>query len=413
MSKIKKLYTKAFTKYERGYIDDAIDVCEEIMSLNMKHRPSINLKGLLYYFKGDLQSASVLWKLNYEVNNDKVSKKYLDGLKEDEKIFSVYVSAIEYIRKNRFNDALDLLRKCKESDYNRINVDNNIATCYIKLGEYNKAVECVNRVLEIDVKNPIAIKNKKKLMKQGINKNFVKPRKSNLVFISVIVILLIGVGIASKDFVAKKIKNISKNDAIQENTLNKKNEKIKNKVIDKNITKVSVNEKFPSNALNKALESKDFNKIYLLANPWIGKKLDTNEKTILSRAEDILKDEGVKYFYNTGRECVESNDKWDMAIDNLTKAYDYGKDSYLYGHILFMLGVSYQNKQDVKDALKYYTEYDKKYPNENYIQEVLYRTTILYKNVDLNKAKEYGEKLLKNYPDCEYSNSKIKAIVSK
>ncbi|KEI04988.1 tetratricopeptide repeat protein [Clostridium botulinum] len=413
MSKIKKLYTKAFTKYERGYIDDAIDVCEEIMSLNMKHRPSINLKGLLYYFKGDLQSASALWKLNYEVNNDKVSKKYLDGLKEDEKIFSVYVSAIEYIRKNRFNDALDLLRKCKESDYNRINVDNNIATCYIKLGEYNKAVECVNRVLEIDVKNPIAIKNKKKLMKQGINKNFVKPRKSNLVFISVIVILLIGVGIASKDFVAKKIKNISKNDAIQENTLNKKNEKIKNKVIDKNITKVSVNEKFPSNALNKALESKDFNKIYLLANPWIGKKLDTNEKTILSRAEDILKDEGVKYFYNTGRECVESNDKWDMAIDNLTKAYDYGKDSYLYGHILFMLGVSYQNKQDVKDALKYYTEYDKKYPNENYIQEVLYRTTILYKNVDLNKAKEYGEKLLKNYPDCEYSNSKIKAIVSK
>nr|WP_307905907.1 tetratricopeptide repeat protein [Clostridium botulinum] len=51
-----------------------------------------------------------------------------------------------------------------------------------------------------------------------------------------------------------------------------------------------------------------------------------------------------------------------MAIDNLTKAYDYGKDSYLYGHILFMLGVSYQNKQDVKDALKYYTEYDKNIP---------------------------------------------------
>ncbi|AEB74950.1 tetratricopeptide repeat protein [Clostridium botulinum] len=413
MSKIKKLYTKAFTKYERGYIDDAIDVCEEIMSLNMKHRPSINLKGLLYYFKGDLQSASALWKLNYEVNNDKVSKKYLDGLKEDEKIFSVYVSAIEYMRKNRFNDALNLLRKCKESDYNRINVDNNIATCYIKLGEYNKAIECVNRVLEIDVKNPIAIKNKKKLMKQGINKNFVKPRKSNVVFISVIVILLIGVGIASKDFLVKKIKNISKNDARQENILNKKQQQIKNKVIDKNTTKININEKVPSGELNKALESKDFNKIYALAKPLKGKRLDTNEKTTLSRAEDILKDQGVKYFYNTGRECVEANDKWDMAIDNLTKAYDYGKDSYLYGHILFMLGVSYQNKQDVKEALKYYTEYDEKYPNENYIQEVLYRTAILYKNVDLNKAKEYGQKLLKNYPDCEYSNSKIKAIVSK
>src|SRR3712207_5657832 len=97
------------------------------------------------------------------------------------------------------------------------------------------------------------------------------------------------------------------------------------------------------------------------------------------------------------------------SIDNLKKAYDYGKDSYLYGHILFMLGVSYQNEKDVKNALKYYIEYDNKYPNENYIQEVLYRTTILYKNVDLNKAKEYGKKLLTNYPECEYSNSKIKA----
>ncbi|KEI18518.1 tetratricopeptide repeat protein [Clostridium haemolyticum] len=413
MSKIKKLYTKAFTKYERGYIDDAIDVCEEIISLNMKHRPSINLKGLLYYFKGDLQSASTLWKLNYEVNDDQVSKKYLEGLKEDEKIFSVYVSAIDHMRKNRFKDALYLLIRCKESDYNRINVDNNIATCYIKLGEYKKAVEYVNRVLEIDVKNSIAIKNKKKLIKQGIRKNFVKHNKSNLVCISAVLVLLIGVGIANKDFFVRNIKKIYINYAEEENILNSKPKQLKNKIIDKNATKVIVNEKFPIDELNKALEIKDFNKIYIIVRSWKNKKLDINEKTVFSKAEDILKDEGVKYFYNTGREYVEANNKWDVAIDNLKKAYDYGKDSYLYGHILFMLGVSYQNEKDVKNALKYYIEYDNKYPNENYIQEVLYRTTILYKNVDLNKAKEYGKKLLTNYPECEYSNSKIKAIVSK
>ena len=61
MNKAKKLYEKAMKKYENGYIDEAIDICEEIMSLSMKYKPAINLKGLLYYFKGDLKCYSEFW----------------------------------------------------------------------------------------------------------------------------------------------------------------------------------------------------------------------------------------------------------------------------------------------------------------------------------------------------------------
>lgn len=74
MEKSNKLYLKALNKYQSGYIDQAIDICEESISINMKNSASINLKGLLYYLKGDIDSAKALWKLNYEVNDDEVSK---------------------------------------------------------------------------------------------------------------------------------------------------------------------------------------------------------------------------------------------------------------------------------------------------------------------------------------------------
>ncbi|KEH96612.1 hypothetical protein Z962_07055 [Clostridium botulinum C/D str. BKT12695] len=428
MNKVKKLYEKAMRKYENGYIDEAIDICEEIMSLSMKYKPAINLKGLLYYFKGDLKSASALWKLNYEVNNDRVAKKYLEGLKEDEERFSMYSSAIKLIRRDEVNEALKILIKCKESDYNRINIDNNIAVCYLKLKEYDKAVSYINKVLEIDIKNITANNSKKKLKNKKTKTKF-DNRKSNkkLMLIPILIIILIAVvGVTVKRYKLNVKNIINKSNNISSNISNSKNSDFKKqkgnklnndslKKTDKMKNEENTKIQFKYEELSKAIDSKDFNKIYELLKPWRNKenKLDVKDKTLLVKGEDILKDEGVKCFYNTGRECLEANDKVDQAVANLQKAYDYGSDSYLYGHILFMLGVSYENKKDINNALKCYEEYEVKYPKENYIQEVLYRTAILYKNVDLNKSKEYAKKLIDNYPDCEYSNSKIKAILNK
>lgn len=415
MNRVKKLYDKAIKKYEDGYIDEAIDICEEIMSLSMKYKPAINLKGLLYYFKGDLKSALALWKLNYEVNNDKVSKKYLEGLKEDEKRFSMYVSAIKLIHNNEIDKALRMLIKCRESDYNRINVDNSIAICYLKLKQYDKVINYINRVLEIDIKNITAINNKKKLKNKETKFNNKKSNKK-VILISIIMILIIIVGVTLKiykinigNIVNKsnnKLNNISSNKTNNINS-NKSDTKINNKKQN--------GAKFKYEELSKAIDNKDFNKIYELSSYWQNKKdkLNIKDKTLLVKSEDILKDEGVKYFYNIGRKDLEANNKGYEAIYNFKRAYNYGSDSYLYGHILFMLGVSYQNEDDVNNALKCYEEYETKYPKENYIQEVLYRTAILYKDINLDKSKKYAKKLLESYPNCQYANSKIKDILNK
>ncbi|ABK62127.1 tetratricopeptide repeat protein [Clostridium novyi] len=427
MNKAKKLYEKAMKKYENGYIDEAIDICEEILSLSMKYKPAINLKGLLYYFKGDLKSSSALWKLNYEVNNDNVAKKYLDGLKDDEERFSMYASAIKLMRNGEIDEALKIFIKCKDSDYNRINVDNSIATCYLKLKQYDKSTRYINRVLEIDVKNITANNNKKKL-KNRKTKSDNKKSNKKVILIPIIMILVITViGITLKMYKGNianminkfnnKHNNISSNLANTNNKQKNSSESKKNssQKVDKVKNQENIKTEFKYKELSNAIDSKDFNKIYTLSKPWKDKKdkLNVKDKTLLVKSEDILKDDGVKHFYNTGREYLEANNKVEEAVSNLQKAYDYGSDSYLYGHILFMLGVSYQNKKDISNALKCYEEYEAKYSNENYIQEVLYRTAILYKDVNLNKSKEYAKKLMDNYPDCQYANSKIKDILNK
>src|SRR3712207_7014744 len=78
MIKSKKIYAKAIDKYSLGYINDALRLCEESISMDVNNAPAINLKGLLYYLKGDLTSAQNLWKMRSEEHTSELqSRQYL------------------------------------------------------------------------------------------------------------------------------------------------------------------------------------------------------------------------------------------------------------------------------------------------------------------------------------------------
>jgi tetratricopeptide (TPR) repeat protein len=129
-----KLYTKAINCYNEGYIEKSLEYCEKSISENLKNTSAINLKGLLYYLKGDLENAQALWKMNSQVNKDLVSKKYLEDSISDEEKKRYYQAALNCMKELKIKEALQLLEQCKDSDFNSINVSNSIAICYIKLG---------------------------------------------------------------------------------------------------------------------------------------------------------------------------------------------------------------------------------------------------------------------------------------
>lgn len=484
MDKARKLYIKALNKYEEGHIDKAIDICEEIISMDIKNRACINLKGLLYYFKGDLQSASSLWKLNYEVNDDEVAKKYLQGIKHDEERLSLYISAVGLLQQMKFNDALSLLMQCKESDYNCININNAIATCYMKLGRCEEAATYVNNALKLDKSNSVALENKKKLIKLGATRKETRRNRFKKIALLSLGIFLVVIFVFIEKPKLGKLENdkiitksnieMSKSDSIANNNVMdpvrdnpkdtkkgvetvkdsmesaKENTQIANeytkvteanikvaqnkqiesksttqraknkeapskdgKNIDENTNpKSELDENFSYKNIEKYLYNKDFDKLHEYVVKWKDANLDINNRSMIDRSEEILKKEGVKYFYSKGRDYLKISADYDKSISYLSKAYIYGKDTYLGQHIIYLIGVAYESKNDAQKAISYYTEYDGNFSNGIYIKEVLYRLTLLYRDIDLNKAKQYGGKLIQNYPSSEYSNSIIKSIIN-
>ena len=153
MDKNRKLYQKAMEAYNDAKLDKASKYVQLSLDENPKDPASLNLKGLLMYLRGELDGAQQIWKLNFKINNDGVSKKYLENIEEDRKLFRIYIEALSYSRSHDYIKAIELLEHAKQSDFNMINVNNLLAECYFKQGQYILADNALREVLKVDSKN--------------------------------------------------------------------------------------------------------------------------------------------------------------------------------------------------------------------------------------------------------------------
>ncbi len=127
-----ELYNKAVKYHDEGNLDKAIDVCEKAMLENLKNAAILNLKGLIFYQKGELDEAITVWNINREFNDNDMAKSYIrDSISDREKI-SLYEEAESAIKKLSIDKAIELLNKCAESDFNTIKVNTALGLCYYK-----------------------------------------------------------------------------------------------------------------------------------------------------------------------------------------------------------------------------------------------------------------------------------------
>ena len=426
MDKASKFYEKALKEYYKANIDKSFEFCERSISESLKNPAALNLKGLLLYLKGDLEGAKGIWLLNKDFNKDKVSKKYLEVTEKDEKRKLFYDSAINLIKEMRIKEAIGLLRDCEESDFNSINVGNALAICLIRQGKYNEAEVYINKVLSIDNKNNSALENRKMLIEYGGIKKGIQAKKVVLYlsfFLLVLVLIYMGI---SKYSGEKKKDNIGINQittsqdskARNDEELPQKSEygKEQNKeVVEKKEdyrNGFMEREVFPYDTLKNALARKDYSLIYDIAEKWKEKDVEISDKNFLSSAEELLKSEGVGYFYSIGLRKINEKNYSEASIE-LLKAYSLGINSYLYPHIIYMLGFSYEKLGEAERAIKYYESYINNYSSGNYIETVLYNTALLYENINLEKAKIYAKEIADRYPNSMYNNSRIGQILNR
>lgn len=408
-----RLYNKAVKLYNEGYIDKALEYCEKSISDNLKNRSAINFKGLLYYFKGELKSAEALWKMNFQVNRDLISKKYLEDSNNDKNKILIYRAANIAINELKFKEALNLLQRCKDSDFNNINVNNSMAICYIKQGEYSSAAKYIEEVIKIDRKNVIAANNRKELKNIHIVKRKYKIKYVNVSIACMILFMIIGLtSFTIKNII--KVKNPIKKNIVLESVKTPPsniNQEVSNKK-DSPLNDVKNNKKvFPSEEFNKATVEKDYEKLYSMANEWKDKELNVSDKELLNKGLELLQTQGIEYLYEQGRKALKIND-YKTSEKYFSMTYNYGKEYYLYQDILYMLGYSYKNDGQIDNCLKFYKEYDEKFPKGTYEVIILYDMSLIYKSVDINLSKNYASRLATQYPKTIYNNNIIKNILN-
>jgi tetratricopeptide (TPR) repeat protein len=418
MEKHIKLYMKAISSYQNGYIDKALEYCEMSIALNLKNPSALNLKGLLLYLKGDLEGASGLWSLNKDVNKDPVSKKYLQDIKEEVKRQKVYEKASELIKEVHIKEALTLLEICSESDFNALNVNNSISICLMRQGKYEEALKYIEKVLSIDKNNKIAQENKKLLIEYGaIKKPFNLRKFGGIVSIMGLLIIVLYAGLEYKAIIFNRTspeENKPKIDTLDSNlsiSVNKSNEI--NKEENKSSNASNNIESFPRDMLTEAIEKKQYETVYSYYLKWKDVNMSINDKTLLKSGENLLKTEGVEFLYNMGYENMYHTGDVTKALDYYIKAYSLGKEHYLYKHIVFMLGAAYEKKGDIENAIIKYEEYYSNFKNEAYFPTVLYNLMMINRNLNIEKAKKYANEIAVNYPKSIYNNSNVWDLMNK
>lgn len=412
-NKSKKLYFKALELINEGYIDKALDYCEKSISFDLRNSSAINLKGLLYYLKGDLISAKKLWKMNYSRNKDEIAHRYLDGLKFDEKLLKKYAEAVSLKKRSRIRESIELFKQCEESDFNSINVGNNMSECYLKLGKYPDALEYNNKVMAIDKGNECA-KNIRKILSK---KKVVKRDRKKICKIAIGIILIISVFTSTlvltfnSEFKNKYLGNIKLKKEPKKVTSKKQVPQNKPKKVENKSIKKESNLKFNSDEAKESLNKKDYDKLYTIYSYWKDKNLNINDKSILIKVEDVLKKEGIQYMYNSALNLAKDN-KLKESNECLLKAYSFGYINYLYPHIIYLLATNYEAMENISEAIKYYEQYDNKFNKDNYGEVVLYKLCILYEKIDNNKSKNYATRLINRYPNSIYNNSNVKRILN-
>lgn len=438
MDKSGKIYVKAMNKYNDGYIDKALELCEKSISINITNAAALNLKGILHYLKGDLDSAKKMWNISYKRNKDEVSKKYLrDAIRDKEKL-QLYVNALELIKQLNISGALEILKQCETSHFNFINVNNNISLCYIKQGEYDKALQYINEVLKVDKKNTQAIMNRKTLIEYGNLKEEINYKRIFIITASIFLmtsILFLGktymhnakdLSIAGIKKIQSGIDRVKGKDKEETKSLEnieikkleevKKDTEVEKQDTSKNEVKPLENKqqeasKFPEELFKESIKNNNMEQIIEYVNQWQNVNLEMNQKLLVIRGQEIIKSDGVKYFYEKGTSYINDN-KFIEAQKYLLYALPYSKDSYLQEHIIYMLALSYKASSDFENAVKYYELSLKQFPNGSYAQEVLYNLILINKDVDISKAKSYAQTLVKQFPRSQYNNTIVKNILN-
>ena len=418
--KAKKAYNKAMDYYEKGKINKALEICEDVLLEGLDNPAVLNFKGLLLYQKGNLNEAIIAWKINGDLNNDDIAKNYIKDSIADKKRIDLYREGEQALKQLKIDKALELFNRCAESDFNTIKVNTAIGICYQKKGDFYRAKEYVDKALRIDTNAITAKIIEKELKEEGVYSDNKSSSKGFLIAItSLFIVFAIAAGgylvfskFKNKDLTIN-IKEAKSNEVLEEKrstTEDTKEPEVKNDTTSEEITKEeSKSISFDKEKLKVLMANNDLDGVYEQLKNVKKESISNEDLTVYKKAIDLMKNQGIAKFYEYGLWYFNQNNYSDARI-SFDKAYTYCEESSIKEHILFYRASNSLRESNIQIALVQYEEYYKQYPKGVYVQETLYELALLNKTVDKEKSKSYANSLINNFPGSIYINDNITSI---
>ena len=129
----------------------------------------------------------------------------------------------------------------------------------------------------------------------------------------------------------------------------------------------------------------------------------------IEEVKSFSSEEIEEYYIRASTYFADGN--YAEARNNLDKVIKQSVGNYLNDDILFLLASTYEKLEDINNSIKYFEEYISLYEKGNYIQEVYYKLALQYKSINIEKSKQYANKLRDNYPESIYNNNNIDSIL--
>lgn len=426
--KARKAYDKAMDCYEKGKINKALDICEEALSEGLDNTTILNFKGLLLYQKGNLNEAITVWRINEELNNNDIARNYIKDAIADEKRLELYKKGEQAIKQLKVDEALQLFKRCAESDFNAIKVNTGIAMCYQKKGDLYKAKEYIDKALSIDENATTAKIINKELKENGVYLDSKNSSRGLLIGITILVVFFAiaaggysviykfkGVNLGAGIDQTKNDNAVEENSALPKNKTSEEEDKIEVILEDSNKEKTKEESKNPNmdrEKLKALISSNDLYGVYEQLTSVKEESLSGEEAEVYKQGVDLMKNQGVARFYEDGLSYFNASD-YSNARVILDKAYKYSEGSSLKEHILFYRASNSSKILDDKVTVAQYEEYCNQYPKGVYAEEALYELALLSNPLDKEKSKNYANLLVNNFPNSIYVNDKIMNILER
>ena len=397
--KAQKAYDKAMDYYEKGKINKALEICEEILSEGLDNAPVLNFKGLLLYQKGSLSEAVTVWRINQDINNDEIAGNYIKDSEADKNRLDLYKQGEKALNQLNIDKALEVFNRCAESDFNAIKVNTGIGMCYQKKGDFYRAKEYIDKALRIDESAVAAKIIDKELKENGVYSESSNSSKGALIVITSLVV--IAALTAGGYLVMTKFKNKDgEQEKIQEVQADNLEGTVKGEDQNKNLN---------AEKLKSLVAANDFDGIYEELKNVKTESVSSQDSEIYNKAVKLMENEGATKFYDYGLWYFNQGNYKDAGI-SLDKAYTYCEGNAYKQHILFYRASNSLKGRDEKNALKQYEEYYSKYSKGVYTDEALYQLALLTNGDDKAKSKQYASTLINGFPSSIYANDKIAAI---